>query len=42
MTIQFDDDKQNKNLIDLRKQEEEDLVQELAQARYGSTASDRT
>lgn len=35
MTITFDDDKQNKNLSDLRKQEEEDLVQTLAQARYG-------
>lgn len=35
MTIQFDDDKQNKNLADLRKQEEEELVQVLAEARYG-------
>lgn len=35
MSIQFDDDKQKKNLIDLRKQEEEDLVQVLAEARYG-------
>jgi type IV pilus assembly protein PilB len=35
MSIQFDDDKQKKNLIDLRKQEEEDLIQVLAEARYG-------
>ncbi len=35
MAIQFDDDKQNKNLLDLRKQEEEDLVQALAEVRYG-------
>jgi type IV pilus assembly protein PilB len=35
MTIQFDDDKQNKNLDDLKKQEEEDLVQILAEAKYG-------
>ncbi len=38
MSIQFDDDKQNKNLIDLRKQEEEDLVDILAEARYGVPA----
>ncbi len=35
MTLQFDDDKQNKNLADLRKQEEEDLIQTLAEVRYG-------
>lgn len=35
MTIQFDDDKQRKNLADLRKQEEEDLVQALAEPKYG-------
>jgi type IV pilus assembly protein PilB len=35
MTILFDDEKQQKNLEDLRKQEEEDLVQVLAEARYG-------
>jgi type IV pilus assembly protein PilB len=35
MTIHFDDEKQNKNLEDLRKQEEEDLVELLAEARYG-------
>jgi len=35
MTITFDDDKQKKNLADLRKQEEEDLIQVLAEARYG-------
>lgn len=35
MSIQFDDEKQNKNLEDLRKQEEEDLVQILAESRYG-------
>ena len=35
MSIQFDDDKQKRNLTDLRRQEEEDLVQALAEARYG-------
>ncbi len=35
MSLQFDDDKQNKNLADLRKQEEEDLIQVLAESRYG-------
>ena len=35
MSLQFDDDKQKKNLSDLRKQEEEDLIQTLAEARYG-------
>ncbi len=35
MSIQFDDDKQKKNLIDIRRQEEEDLIQVLAEARYG-------
>ncbi|HAE36426.1 MAG: hypothetical protein UR85_C0002G0050 [Candidatus Nomurabacteria bacterium GW2011_GWF2_35_66] len=38
MSIIFDDDKQNKNLADLKKQEEEDLVQVLAEARYGVPA----
>ena len=35
MPLQFDDEKENKNLIDLRKKEEEDLIDTLAQARYG-------
>lgn len=35
MTIQFDEDKEEKELNDLRKQEEEDLVQTLAEAKYG-------
>ena len=35
MTLTFDDDKQKKNLSDLRRQEEEDLVDTLAQTRYG-------
>ena len=35
MTIIFDDEKQKKDLSDLRKQEEEDLIQVLAEARYG-------
>ncbi len=35
MTLQFDDDKQNKNLVDLRRKEEEELVDTLAEARYG-------
>lgn len=35
MSIQFDEDKQKKNLDDLRKQEEEDLVQALAMPKYG-------
>jgi len=35
MSIVFDDEKQKKNLDDLRKQEEEDLVQTLAEVRYG-------
>ncbi len=35
MSIIFDDEKQNKNLADLQKQEEEDLVQTLSEARYG-------
>jgi len=35
MSIQFDDEKQNKNLEDLRKQEEEDLIQALAEPKYG-------
>lgn len=35
MSLTFDEDKQNKNLSDLRKQEEEDLVQVLAESRYG-------
>jgi len=34
MSITFDDDKQKKNLVDLRRQEEEDLVDVLAEARY--------
>lgn len=35
MAIQFDDEKEKKNLEDLRRQEEEDLIQVLAEARYG-------
>jgi len=35
MAIIFDDEKQKKNLSDLRKQEEEELVQVLAQDKYG-------
>lgn len=35
MSITFDDDKQKKNLSDLRRQEEEDLVDTLAETRYG-------
>ncbi len=35
MTIKFDEDKEEKNLSDLRKQEEEDLVQTLAEDKYG-------
>src|SRR3989339_89128 len=35
MSLIFDDDKQKKNLTDLRKQEEEDLVDALAEVRYG-------
>ena len=36
MSIQFDEDKQKKNLNDLRRQEEEDLIQAIAQDKYGS------
>ncbi len=35
MTVQFDDEKQEKNLDDLKKQEEEDLIQILSEAKYG-------
>jgi len=35
MTIIFDDEKQKKNLSDLRKDEEEELVQALAEPKYG-------
>ncbi len=35
MSIIFDDEKEKKNLSDLRKQEEEDLVQIIAQDKYG-------
>lgn len=35
MTIHFDDEKQQKDLDDFRRQEEEDLVQILAEAKYG-------
>lgn len=35
MSIKFDDEKQKKNLEDLKKQEEEDLIQALAEPRYG-------
>jgi type IV pilus assembly protein PilB len=35
MTIQFDDDKSKRELEDLRAKEEEDLVQMLAESKYG-------
>jgi len=35
MTIVFDEDKEKKGLADLRQQEEEDLVQALAEPKYG-------
>lgn len=35
MTIHFDDEKENKELVDLRKQEEEELVEALAESKYG-------
>jgi type IV pilus assembly protein PilB len=35
MSVIFDDEKQKKDLVDLRKKEEEDLVQILARERYG-------
>jgi len=35
MTIIFDDEKQKKNLADLKKEEEEELVQILAESKYG-------
>ncbi len=35
MSLYFDEDKQKKSLADLQKQEEEDLVQTLAEAKYG-------
>lgn len=35
MTLQFDDEKQQKSLDDFKKQEEEDLIQILAESRYG-------
>lgn len=35
MTVSFDDEKEKKNLEDLRRQEEEELVQILAEERYG-------
>jgi len=38
MTVQFDDEREEKELGDLRKQEEEDLVQALAESRYGVPA----
>ncbi len=38
MTIQFDDEKGERELSDLRKQEEEELVQALAQSKYGIPA----
>lgn len=37
MSLQFDDEKQNKNLEDLKKQEEEDLIQMIAEPKYGVT-----
>lgn len=38
MTLKFDDEKEEKELADLRKQEEEELVQALAESRYGVPA----
>jgi len=38
MTIQFDEDKEEKNLSDLRKQEEEDLIVMLSESKYGIPA----
>ncbi len=35
MTIQFDDEKQNKSLSDLQKKEEEELIEALAIPKYG-------
>ena len=35
MTIQFDEENQKKNLEELKKQEEEDLVQMIAETKYG-------
>ena len=35
MTVTFDDEKEKKNLEDLRKQEEEDLIQIIAEPKYG-------
>jgi type IV pilus assembly protein PilB len=35
MTIQFDDEKEKKNLDELQKKEEEDLIQAIATPRYG-------
>lgn len=35
MTVQFDDEKEEKNLEELRRKEEEELVEMLAEARYG-------
>ena len=35
MTTTFDEEKQNKQLDDLRKQEEEQLVASLAESKYG-------
>lgn len=35
MTIQFDDEKQNKNLKILQKKEEEDLIEAIAESKYG-------
>lgn len=35
MTIQFDDEKEQKNLDDLRSHEEEELVETLSEAKYG-------
>lgn len=35
MSILFDDEKQNRNLEDLRKQEEEDLIQMISEPKYG-------
>ncbi len=40
--IKFDDEKQNKQLDELRKQEEEDVVELLAEARYGIPPIDLT
>lgn len=40
MTIIFDDEQQKKNLEDLRRKEEEDLIQAIAEPKYGISSVD--